>query len=365
MKYLIVLIFQVFLFSFYSQKTSEIYSDVWGIEGRIKSGFLLAHRGVMAHIPTQMAYCGEVSLYRKPSGNKKWHSSYKHPQHGITLIAGSAGNNEVLGYFFGSYGYIELPIIKKNNFQLDWKLGIGLAYSTKKYDPISNPKNAAIGSNLNALSCFGARASYFFKKQKLTLGLDMTHYSNGSFNVPNLGVNIPFLSIGYGHDICEKVKDTAFIKSSYANNNWNFGIITIYSAKQINTMNDNRYSVFALDLFSRRIFSPKAGLELAVNLMSNQSLGENDTEEEISQADIFQAGVFAGYIMPLDKFHFVFGMGAYIKNKLMPRDPIYHRIGVRYIFDNGLTGHFVLKSHYARADYFELGIGYTFNFIKR
>ena len=63
--------------------------------------------------------------------------------------------------------------------------------------------------------------------------------------------------------------------------------------------------------------------------------------------------------------HFVFGLGAYVKNKLMPNDPIYNRIGLRYLFRNRIQAHFVLKAHYARADYFELGIGYVFNGKKR
>ena len=50
-----------------------------------------------------------------------------------------------------------------------------------------------------------------------------------------------------------------------------------------------------------------------------------------------------------------------IVNKLMPNDLIYNRIGLRYLFRNRIQAHFVLKAHYARADYFELGIGYVFN----
>ena len=95
--------------------------------------------------------------------------------------------------------------------------------------------------------------------------------------------------------------------------------------------------------------------------MSNQSLKESDMQNEISQSDIFQAGIYAGYVLPFDRLHFVFGLGGYIKNKLMPNDPIYNRIGLRYLFRNRIQAHFVLKAHYARADYFELGIGYVFN----
>ena len=353
MKLFLLFVFNLIFYVSYTQ------SDVYGIEGRYKSGFLLAHRGVMAHLPQHMAHTTEISLYRKPGGNKNWHKAYNYPQHGMTFIFGSVGNNDVLGYLFGSYGYIELPIVKRNDFLLDWKFGFGVAYSSKKYDPISNPKNAAIGSHINALGCLGVRASYFFNRQKLTLGVDMTHFSNGAYKVPNLGVNVPFVSIGYGHDIVSFKRDSTLFQDDF-NRKWNFGITAIASAKQLNLNTDRHYPVYAMDLFARKNFTQKAGLELAMNFVSNQSLRETNSNEMPSQKDILQMGLYAAYILPMDCFHFVFGMGAYVKNKLMPSDPLYHRIGMRYIFNNGIHAHMVLKTHYARADYFELGIGYTF-----
>jgi hypothetical protein len=75
-----------------------------------------------------------------------------------------------------------------------------------------------------------------------------------------------------------------------------------------------------------------------------------------------QIGAYAAYLVPLDRFHFVFGMGAYIRDKYSPEDPVYHRIGARYYLKNGIIFNLTLKSHFARADYLEYGIGYTFNY---
>jgi hypothetical protein len=61
----------------------------------------------------------------------------------------------------------------------------------------------------------------------------------------------------------------------------------------------------------------------------------------------------------------VLGMGAYVKDRYQPDGPLYHRIGMRYQFSNGITANLVLKSHWAKADYVEWGIGYTFKHGKR
>ena len=53
-------------------------------------------------------------------------------------------------------------------------------------------------------------------------------------------------------------------------------------------------------------------------------------------------------------------MGIYLKDKYQPEDFLYHRVGMRYVFENGININLVLKSHWARADYTEFGIGYSF-----
>jgi hypothetical protein len=115
-----------------------------------------------------------------------------------------------------------------------------------------------------------------------------------------------------------------------------------------------------------RYFSrPKVGFEAAFDIISKQAIMGYKPEITKSQWDILQIGAYIGYLLPLDRLHFVLGMGMYIKDKYQPEDFMYHRVGMRYYFPNGLNAQVVLKSHWARADYVEWGLGYTFNFKKR
>ena len=57
-------------------------------------------------------------------------------------------------------------------------------------------------------------------------------------------------------------------------------------------------------------------------------------------------------------------MGTYLKDYYKADEAIYLKIGGRYYFDNGLHGQFALKTHYGKADYIELGIGYSFNYAR-
>ena len=148
----------------------------WGWEARVKSGFLLGHRPIMGHLPQQHSFAGELSYVLRTNGQRDWHKAYKYPDIGLTVFGGTVGNQQILGNYFGAYGFIQFPFIARNNFRLNGKLGSGLGVGTKQYDPTKNPKNVAMSTPLNALICLGIDARYFFKENWISLGIDMTHF---------------------------------------------------------------------------------------------------------------------------------------------------------------------------------------------
>jgi hypothetical protein len=349
----------------------------WGIEYRQKIGFLAAHRGTMSHLPQDHAIAGELSFHRVMNGNKIWHHLYKNPSVGATLFGGSVGNNEILGNYWGAYGFIEFPFVNTKFYQLMWKMGSGLGYTKKVYDQELNPNNVAMSSHVNALVSFGLKSNFHFGRNAITLGLDLTHFSNGAFKVPNLGINLPYLSLGYTryfpHFERNKVKSTAStdemifttleMKAFLPRKKWFYGLTFAGSVKEIFPTEGKKYPVFGLTAFTRYFGTRKAGFEGGFDIISKQAILGYKPEIQKSQWDILQLGVFAGYLLPLDQFHFVFGMGAYLKDKYQPEDAVYHRVGMRYYFKNGINAQVQLKTHWARADYVEWGIGYTFNYI--
>jgi signal transduction histidine kinase len=84
-----------------------------------------------------------------------------------------------------------------------------------------------------------------------------------------------------------------------------------------------------------------------------------------TQWTIFQIGAYTSYILPLDRLRFIVGMGVYLKDRYDMDNEIYHRVGMRYECENGLLFNLVLKTHWAKADYVEYGVGYTFKHKKK
>lgn len=352
-KILFILFLSLQLFVVHGQRNH----DVW-VEGRAKFGFLAAHRSIMGHLPREHAYAAEISYMIQPRSEKLWHQAYRDPVYGLTGYFGNVGNSEILGKYFGLYVFTNFPFVKRARYTLSGKVACGLGYGTKHYNSQTNILNVAIGTPINAMIVLALENRFIFGNHSINASIDMTHFSNGAYKVPNLGLNLPHLSLGYGHRVYESnFKSDTILEHSKS---WQFGAIGMASVKEVFPTEGKKYPVFGLSLIGRRYFRPKTGMEVSFDIISKQAVKAYHSDVEKTQAEIIQLGVFAGYLLPLDKFHMIIGMGYYVRDKYQPEDMFYHRTGMRYVFKNGLNINLVLKSHWARADYVEYGIGYTF-----
>lgn len=350
---LLLLLF--FFNTFYGLNQSK-WENV-GIEIRPKVGFLLPHRSVMTHLLTGHSVGGEISLVKQTSGRQEWEQSYGKPRYGISLFFSDFGNKEVLGQSYGAFGFVELPMYTYKSWSLNGKLTTGLGVVTKTFDLESNPKNNAIGSHLNALVIVGVNFNKYFKQCTWSLGVDMTHLSNGATVLPNLGINVPYLSLGYTHYFHPLVieKETteqpkSFVKHAFITS-------ALFSIKQIYPTGGRHYFVGSASAIYHHQFTRKAALDVAIDFISNQSHAD-ETSEVASQWDIFQLGIYAGYVLPVNQFDYILGMGYYAKNSINPNGPVYHRFGFRYHLNEKVMLNLSIKSHWGKADYFEYGIAY-------
>lgn len=335
----------------------QLKDDLW-IEVKGKAGFLAAHRSVMGHLATEHAFAGEVSCYFRPKNRKLWHRAYGNPLFGVTGFYGTVGNRQLLGEYYGLIGFSSFPIINTKHYLFSLKVGAGLGYGTKHFDQEKNQMNNAIGSAVNAQICLGVESRILFGNHSVNISLDMTHFSNGSTKVPNLGLNLPYVGLGYGYRI-KRGLDTSYVLASYRPK-WQYGVMMIGSVKEIYPTGGKKYPIYAVSLIGRRFFNQKVGMEMSFDIISKQAIMGYHADVRKNQSEIIQLGLFTGYILPLDKFHVLAGMGIYVRDKFKPENLLYSRVGMRYVFDNGININLVLKTHFAKADYVEYGIGYTF-----
>lgn len=329
-----------------------------GIDVKSKIGYLVPHRSVMHHLVQGHAHSLEISGVIQTNGKKEWHKTYHYPRIGVTAGLNTYGNNAVLGQSIGLYSFLELPLAKGEKWSFNAKKGAGFAYVTKTYDLISNPKNNAISTHLNCLVVIGLQINRQWKQSEAALGIEMTHLSNGATKLPNLGLNLPYLSLGYTRYLEPLQQLTTDIKPvEYSN--WKLLLSGVISTRQIPPTGGRNYFISSMGIYAQKLFKRKVKAEIGLDGFYNQSHYDFFVDQTQITSDIFQLGVYAGYLLPLDRLEFLLGMGYYFRNKINPEGPVYHRFGARYRINERLAANITIKAHWGKADYFEYGLLYT------
>lgn len=357
MNYRFILILFFISFSASAQKVQRNY----GVEISPKIGFLIPHRATMGHLLQGHSKGFELSAVIQTDGRKQWHHDFLFPKGGISFYYSDWGNREVLGTGFGLHGFITLPFLKKNGWSFSSRLGAGIGYATKVFDQAENPKNNALSTHLNSLVNIGAEIEKQFKQSSIALWANMTHFSNGAIKVPNLGVNIAYISIAYTYYLkkLEQKSEASIIRFESDNpSKWRFYSELILSTKQIYPTGGRNYGIAGISNFAQYQFTPKCIIEGGLDAVYNQSIIHDENIKGLTAKDNFQLGIYGAYVLPIHKLQLLLGMGGYLVNPANPNGQVYHRFGSRFKISKHLYANITIKAHWAKADYFEYGIIY-------
>ncbi|HZG01578.1 MAG TPA: acyloxyacyl hydrolase, partial [Chitinophagales bacterium] len=140
---------------------------------------------------------GEVAVNLQTIGQNAWERPYGFPQYGLAVSFVRFNNDSVLGFGIGAMPQVFIPVYKSESFRVDFNLGTGVAYLTKHFDAVKNPRNNVIATGVNNITSFGFRARYQLTPHWAgLLGTSFTHYSTGDARLPNLGINVPAVKLG-------------------------------------------------------------------------------------------------------------------------------------------------------------------------
>lgn len=139
----------------------------------------------------QLQHGLSYSISKQTSGKRYYQFAHNYPNIGLTFTYRSLGNTNVYGHAFSIIPYVRFSIFQNKHSSIFIKHGVGLAYITKKFDVQNNPKNEFIGSHINA----GADLMLGFQQKiienlDIKIGAIINHYSNGSVQNPNRGMNM-------------------------------------------------------------------------------------------------------------------------------------------------------------------------------
>jgi hypothetical protein len=335
------------------------------LEAKWFGGFLWAHSPTVVYLQKEHTQAYEVTISKPITGQRFWHTFYRDAVVGVSLLHYNLGNNGLLGSATGVYGFNKFNIAGHRGAHLRFCLGSGVGYLSKTFDKTENHKNVTIGSHINALVNFQLLFEQCITPRLFfNAGIGITHFSNGAFRTPNLGLNLPAVTAGLLYRF-----QPAPITPRYAKNEFEaerrliFSVIATVGRKEIYPPDGHGYFVNGLMFNITKTIGIKSALTLTLEGFNDRSIKaimqHNDAKANPSYFQTVRPGIAFGYDLWLGKLSFLFQAGVYPYTYYKGDGHIYSRIGWRYRLPYGLLANLTLKTHFAKADCVEFGIGYT------
>ncbi len=339
-------------------------------EPRINYGFLIAHHTEMeiynSHFPSV-----EFSIAQATYGRRQWESFYNYPVIGLSYWNAWLGNSQDLGQAHALFPFISFPIAKRDKHEFNLRLGAGLAYLTKKFDRLTNYKYNAIGSHINA--AVNLQLEYRWKPLhhlQVSTGFQLMHFSNGSIKTPNYGLNIPSVTAGAAFRIN---KENSYIKrrirpslTMYEFDGRDYidvKIGSIFAVKELGDTDGERFYVYSGFVSALKSLSYKHRIGFCFDISwdgSDARLISRTNTEPYHKIALTKPGLSAAYELVLARTSFEFNVGFYLGGKDKSEGMSYYKMGIHYLINKNIFANLTLKTHFARADYVGVGIGYRF-----
>ncbi len=305
-------------------------------------------------------------------GKKQWHKRWKYPTYGIAILQTTWGGSKYLGNPGAVYLFFNTPLLNsKKKVSLNYDVGLGLGYGTKRYDSITNPTNDLIGSSLNMLINFRVELNYDFSNRlSADLGAGWTHYSNGRVRTPNIGINMVGVNVGLRYHF--RPSDKALYEGdNYKPKQLNpvtpeFVPFGEYSAvvtggwRESSNHVDSKtiYGVGSFTIEANRHYGTIGKYGIGFDLFYDGGLAE-EYPDGVSAKKFLYKGIHIGHEFKINKFAFITQIGAYLQ-KTPEKGFVYTRFALRYNVTKNINVRCGLKTlNGFAADFAEAGVGFS------
>lgn len=341
----------------------EKFSDNLKIIVNYQQGFGLPEYSALDYVFNDFARAVDVAVIKERNGRDDFERLYNYPENGVAFFFMSLGNKEILGEAYGINYLFRLNIVQTKRFRLFNRMGIGLAYLTRKNNYVFNPMNVVIGSNINIhYNCRFGAGFKITDRWELNAGASFDHYSNGNTAEPNVGLN--YLTF-YGGALCRVGQATERNTDPVAKNKrelyWE--LFANIGAKHTRSFSSTYYGTASLGGEMGYTLFKGFHLGTGVDFFYDASIESqlNDAGKEYDPVDQFQSGIHVSQTVAYRKFRFTLQEGFY----LGLREPInnsfmYNRAILKFAVSEHWNIRLAMKSHLHILDYPEIGCSYKF-----
>jgi hypothetical protein len=365
----VILILLVFVLNLKAQKynLNEHPQAKLNVSGSYYWGVIFKHSSKFLPDVTQKSHAFELAISKVSNGKKEWQKKFNYPEYGAALFMARFGDHDIFGNAYAIIPYIKFWLARKKLVDVYIRPGIGLGYLNKPFDYINNPINNVIGSKINNCTQLSIGADFKVNRElSLFTAMNFTHFSNASFQSPNLGINYLAFSAGFRYQAKTSVGEVNQepISKPQQKNFFRFNYAMAFYEDRV--PRGPKYPIFVFNAayaratsISNRVYT---GINYAFDVGKKEFISQFVYEEKnIKASDL---SVFVGNEVFFGRVSLDALIGVYILKAHDSKPPVFAKIGVNYhVLKFGETKEKSLffgvhmKTHYSVAQYFDVGVG--------
>jgi hypothetical protein len=339
---------------------------------------------------TQNYYVGldiHVGLQTDSDSPSLYDALYRYPHYGIGYYMGNMNGiimSSDMQTGFGKpaalYAFFGCPVYRSKWWAAGYSISAGLSYNFNAYDPNEAPYNVLVGSKRNAYIDLALDVSLLLPHHStLTTGLSFQHFSNGSYQKPNRGLNLLSGTLTYQWSAYRN-SDKKYVQPPVParKNTLGWYFFAASGVRMLDTGFDEKKprsgkrwlchtlsSAAMLQTSFRRKFGVGADLfyfSWGQHVLKYRAREAGKETVATSVADNMALGVFLAHEAGYKRVWLITDIGFYPFGRVgdSPAKPVvYERAGVKLYFNKRLFLGVAIKAHGARADYVEWLVGYS------
>ncbi len=328
-------------------------------------GSVLLHNTDISHLISNHPAGLILAYNRKTYGDEEWQEEFNYPDLGGSFVYQNM-NNTTLGHNFGLYAHYNFYLLKR---AIQFRIGQGIAYNTNPYDKNENFRNNAYGSHFMSSTylMLNYHKANVFKGLGFKAGISLIHYSNANFKAPNTSTNTFALNAGMIYDL-DGGKTHDYIKSGPREKiiePIRYNLALRFGLNESDVIDSGQYPFYIASVYADKRLGRKSAIQFGADIYFSNFLKELIRFQSISfpengvsvDDDYKRIGLFVGHELFINKMSVITQLGYYVYYPFDFEGQLYNRVGVKRYFGNKVFGAITLKSHGAKAEAVEFGIG--------
>ena len=356
------------VFTLSAQKNDALKG--WGIEVNPFVGKVIKHNYIFPPQPKFIEGI-DINILKQTDGSQAWQQQRNYPLVGVGLAYINYKIDSVYGRCVGIYPVWQFPIIKKKNVEWTWRAGFGVGYISRRFERNGtwDTVNNLVGSRINNLTMLSTDFRYHVNDQlSFQAGFTFSHVSNGSFRLPNLGINTYAAHIGVRYFPVSSQVDRVARNYDRLPNRWLVHARFSIGYNEFQVPDGPHYPVYLGSVFVSRRYAGKnkvyAGVGGAYYSSVYNFLRNNEVLVGKEKQNSWEGSVFVGNEFLIGRFGLVLEVGVPFKRTYLAEDFDIEKLGYKYYIlqrEKGpvkeLTIHTFIKAVNLEASVIEFGTG--------